>query len=276
MLFHLPQHGWRIAVAGLLAAASLMAGCATAPAAEARRSTEDATAAPSLFMTSDAHRRAQARLRLATAYYEQGRLDIALEEVQQSLAHDPRDADAYSLLGLIRQRQGQPDEAQRSLRRALALRPGRGELLHNLGYVQCEAGQYADAQRQFALAVADPAYTEQEKTGAVSAWCHARAGDLAQAEAAWRQVLERDRSHAAANYELASLLHADGRSEQARAYLRRLNNSDQASAGSLALGVEVERALGHPDTAWQLAEQLRRRYPDSLELAAQARGGIEK
>lgn len=276
MFWSLPLQGRRVAAAGLLLAAGLTTGCAMAPVAETRRA-EDATAAPAgLFMASDARRRAQARLRLASAYYQQERLDIALEEVRQSLAHDARDADAHSLLGLIQQRQGRPDEAQRSLRRALALRPGSGDLLHNLGYVQCEAGQYADAQRQFVLALADPAYTGHEKTGAVSAMCHARAGELAQAEAAWQRVLERDPAHTAANYGLASLLHADGRSEQARPYLRRLNGSDQASARSLRLAVEVERALGHLDAAGQLAEQLRRRYPDSQEVAADERGRIEK
>ena len=68
-------------------------------------------------------RRARIRLELASGYYEEGKTEVALDELKQVLAIDPNFADAYNLRGLIYMRLGDNRQAEESFRRALAINP---------------------------------------------------------------------------------------------------------------------------------------------------------
>jgi type IV pilus assembly protein PilF len=224
---------------------------------------------------SDDARRAQLRLELATAYFERGQIEVALEELEQSLALDGRNAQAYNLQGLIALRQQQPERAEESLRKALALDAENGDIQHNYGYLLCQMQRYAQAQQRFELALANARYSGRDKTLLVSALCQTRAGELARAETVLRELLERQPALTQAHLQLADVLYLQRRFDEARRQLRPINNSDQASAASLWLGLRVEQAQGQTQTAQQLAEQLRRRFPDSPELRSYDNGNIE-
>ena len=59
---------------------------------------------------------------------------------------------------------------------------------------------------------------------------------------------------------------------RAQFYIRRLNNSEYANAETLWLGIRVEQRLGDRVAMGQLADQLRKRFPQSRELAAYDKG----
>ena len=106
--------------------------------------------------------------------------------------------------------------------------------------------------------------------------CQSEAGQLAEAEQSLLKAYELDASNPIVGYHLASLLFRRNELTKSQFYIRRLNNGQFANSESLWLGIKVERALGDSVAMRQLAEQLRKRFPDSRELGAYERGAFNE
>lgn len=221
-------------------------------------------------------RRARIRLELASNYFEEGRTEIALDEIKQVLASDPSFAAAFNLRGLIYMRLNDPRQAEESFRRALALDARDGDTLHNYGWLLCQTGRDKEAMPAFERALANPLYAGRAKTLMAQGICHARAGRLAEAEASLARSYELDAANPVTGYNLARLLFQRGEDTRAQFYIRRLNNSEFANAETLWLGIRVERRMGDRVAMGQLADQLKKRYPQSRELAAYDRGAFDE
>ena len=262
--------GWAWA-AGLAALLSL-GGCATQP-------TASSTALDNMVTPSDEteqRRRARIRLELAVGYFEEGKIEIALDELKQVLTIDPSFSDAYVLRGLIYMRAGDARQAEDSYRRAIALNGRDANAHHNLGWLQCQQGRYDESFRSFEQAMASPLYPERAKTLMALGLCQARAGRNAEAERSLSRSYELDAGNPVTGYNLARLLYLRGDNERARFYIRRLNNSELANSESLWLGMRIERRLNDRDAVQQLGEQLRKRFPQSKERAAYDRGAFNE
>lgn len=234
---------------------------------------------PDIVTESDepeARRRARLRLALAVGYFEQGQTTVALDEVKQVLAIDPSFADAYNLRGLIYMKLNNPGLAEESFKRALSINPRDGGSLHNYAWFLCQQQRYPESFEVFERALANPIYLDKAKTYLGYGLCQARAGKLAEAERNLAHAYELDAANPVTGYNLALLLYQRGEFERAQFYIRRINNSEYANAESLWLGIKVERRLNNRDAMRQLAEQLRRRYPQSKELAAYERGAFDE
>ncbi len=222
----------------------------------------------------EVRRRARIRLELAVNYFEMGKATVALDEVKQSLVNDPTYADAYNLRGLIYMRLNDMAQAEDSFRRALSLRPSDPNVLHNHAWLLCQQQKYAEADKQFALVLANPTYVARSKTLMAQGLCQARAGDNTVAEQTLLRAYELDAGNPMVGYTLSDLLTRRGDLTRAQFYIRRINNSEFANAESLWLGIKIERGLGDTVAVRQLAEQLRKRFPDSRELSALERGAF--
>ncbi|MES2937967.1 MAG: type IV pilus biogenesis/stability protein PilW [Pseudomonadota bacterium] len=251
-----------------------LAGCAS------QQSTMEADTSSAGVVTpsdeSDARRRARIRLELAVGYFEQGKTDIALDELKQVIAIDPVFGDAYNLRGLIFMRLNDLRQAEDSFRRALSINARDSNTLHNYGWMQCQAGRYDDAARLFERAIANPLYADRAKTLMAMGLCQVRAGRNEDAERSLARSYELDAANPVVGYNLASLLLRRGDFQRAQFYIRRLNNSELANAESLWLGVKVERRMNDADAMRQLGEQLRKRFPQSRERAAYDRGAFDE
>src|SRR4051812_2264129 len=64
----------------------------------------------------EARKRARIRMELAVGYYEQGKTDIALDEIKQVISVDPSFPAAYNLRGLIYMRLNDMRQAEDSFR----------------------------------------------------------------------------------------------------------------------------------------------------------------
>ena len=77
-----------------------LSGCASAPSGAV-----GASAARGEIVTdsdeSDQRKRARIRVELALGYFQQGKTNIALDEIKLAIAADPTFSDAYSLRGLV-------------------------------------------------------------------------------------------------------------------------------------------------------------------------------
>ncbi|TSE36459.1 type IV pilus biogenesis/stability protein PilW [Tepidimonas charontis] len=223
-----------------------------------------------------ARKRARTRLELATGYFEQGQLTVALDEVKQAIQIDPSFAAAFNLRGLIYTQLRDYALAEESFRQALRLDSRDGDVWHNLGWMYCQDGRYPPSFEAFARALQTSGYRSAARTWLAQGVCEVRAGQPEAGERSLTRAFELDPSNPVTLYNLALLLHQRGDAARARLYIRRLNNSEFANAESLWLGIKIENRLQNYEAAQQLAEQLRRRFPTSREADAYERGAFHE
>lgn len=262
-----------LVVLGLAGSGLILQGCATGAGVQAGN-------ADSGIMTpsdeTEVRRRARIRLELAAKYFENGQTTVALDEVKQSLATDPTYVDAYNMRGLIYMRLNDLAQAEDSFRRAVSMRSGDANLLHNYGWLLCQLKKYAEAEQQFDRALASPAYLARSKTLMARGLCQSAAGKYDEAEQSLLKSYQLDAGNPVVSYHLASLLFRRNELTRAQFYIRRLNNGALANSESLWLGMKVEKALGDNVALLQLADQLRKRFPDSAEMSAYQRGAFNE
>ncbi|MEO7391353.1 MAG: type IV pilus biogenesis/stability protein PilW [Ramlibacter sp.] len=224
----------------------------------------------------EARKRARIRMELAIGYFEQGQTNVALDELKQVIASDPNFPDAYNLRGLIYMRLNDMRQAEESFRRAASLNPRDSNVQHNYGWLLCQQARYDESLRIFDAALANPLYAGRAKTLMAQGVCQARAGRPADAERSLARSYELDAGNPVTGYTLANLLYQRGDYVRTQFYIRRLNNSELANAETLWLGVKVEHRLNDRVAMLQLAEQLKKRFPQSREAAAYERGAFDE
>lgn len=222
---------------------------------------------------STVHKRARTRLELATAYYAQGKLPPALDEVKQAISIDPSISDAFNLRGLIYDALGDDDLAEVSFKRALLLDSKSAGTMHNYGWFLCQRKRYDEAEAMFIAAVAVPQYRDVSRTYLVQGVCLSRQGKLEAAEKSLMHAYEIDAGNPTIAVNLADVLYRRGDYERARFYIRRVNSSqDTANSESLWLAAKIEHRMGNALGAKDYGNQLRNRFPSSAEATAYEAG----
>lgn len=215
----------------------------------------------------EVRRRARLRLELASGYFEQGQVNVALDELKQALTVDPNYVDAYNLRGLVYMRLNDAALAEDSFKRALVLNPRDASVAHNFGWFLCQQARYPESFRMFEQAISNPTYLSQAKSLMTQGLCQVRAGQRPQAEQSLTKSYELDAGNPVTGYNLSGLLFERGELTRSQFYIRRLNNSDLANAETLWLGIKIEQRLNNPEAVQQLGGQLLRRYAQSKEAA---------
>jgi tetratricopeptide (TPR) repeat protein len=95
-------------------------------------------------LTQDKSARTPAHLGIARALLETGEYEAAEREVQKALVNTPRDADALSLLGNIKELLGDYQEARSLYERALSSNPAQLDAKYHLGRMQMEWGERSE------------------------------------------------------------------------------------------------------------------------------------
>jgi len=257
----------------LVAAGALIGigGCTTSPVA--------AASAPEAYTDSDepqSRKRAANRLRLAVLYFQEGKNSIALDEVKQAIAADPNWFEAYNMRGLIYMRMSDYGLADTSFQKALSINPASAEVKHNYGVMLCKQNRTSEALRMFSAAIATAGYNQRANTWMEQGVCQLDAGQKADAEQSFTRSYEIDPGNPVSGYNLGSLLFQRGEAARAQFYLRRINNSEYATADSLWLGVKIERRLGNTDAVAQLGGQLRKRFVQSAQASAFERSAFDE
>ena len=269
--------GWNWSVlprlgAGLLLVATLSA-CVNAPVSgNTDRNGEPITESDE----PDARKRARIRIELATGYFDQGQTSVALDQIKQAIAADPNFGAAYSLRGLVYMRLNDNALAEESFRRALQINPRDPDALHNYGFFVCQQGRHSEAVQLLSRALTSPLYGGQAKTLMMLGTCQLRMGQVPEAESSFSRAYELDPANPYVAYNLAALEFRRGELTKAQFVIRRLNNSEQANAESLWLGIKIERRMNNAQVVEQLAQQLERRFPRSKEWAAYQRGAFNE
>lgn len=221
---------------------------------------------------SETRKRARIRLELAIAYFHAGKPTIALDEVKQSIAADPTLTESVALRGLIYMQLHEPALAEGSFRKALELNPASVQVQHNFGLLLCQQGRMEEASRYLNAAIASPVEEERAKSWMILGLCQAKNKQTAQAQSSLLNAYVMDPTNAPAAFSLSNFLYENEQYTQSQGYVARLNQTNQANAESLWLGIKVARKLGDAKTVETLRSQLIQRFPNSKEVQFLERG----
>lgn len=205
---------------------------------------------------------------LGQRYLASGDLQTALEKLNLALKFDPNYAPAHTVIAVLYERIHKLPEAELHYRRAVELEPTKGAVNNNLGQFLCGTGKYAEATSYFQKAVADPFNNAADMALTNEGVCQLRAGDVAGAEASFRDAIARNPNSAEALFQLANTLYLHNDAFRARAFIQRFDALGQPSAGALKLGYDIETRLGNPEGALNYSTRLRSQFPDSEQARA--------
>jgi type IV pilus assembly protein PilF len=212
---------------------------------------------------------------LGAGYYERGRMDVALEELNEAATLDPLNPRIYNYYGLVYAMLGDNPKAEQNFQRALSLAPEDSDIRHNWGWYLCSNDRPRESIPEFELALRNPFYRTPEVALTNAGRCSAAFGDINGAESFYRRALARSPANAPAMYGLALIAFKTGRLDEARGYTRRLAQLAAPAPEALFLGMCVERKANDRAAETIYVVQLRNRYPDSAEAKAITTGLCE-
>lgn len=122
--------------------------------------------------------RAKARLELGQAYFEQGQLQIAMQEIALAQTADPQWIAVYNLKALVLERMGQSEMARSSYEEGLrwaqrnpTLGTELADLQHNWGLWLCAHGATDKGIVQLGRAMSQPGYALRDKSQLAMSRC---------------------------------------------------------------------------------------------------------
>lgn len=257
----------RICALLLFATALALGGCASAPPASAPRQ-PDPPPAPIKLQEATPQERAKLHADLGAGYYERGRMDIALEELNEAVKLDPNDARIYNLFGLVYAMLGENARAEQNFQRALAMAPQSSDIRHNWGWYLCSNGRPRESIPEFEMALSNPLYKTPEVALINAGRCSIAFGDLPGADNFFRRAVAAAPNNPNAIYGLSLTAFKQGRQDEARTWIRRLTLQPPVPPEALYLGMCIEKKSGDRSAEQSYISQLKNRYPDSAEAKA--------
>lgn len=210
-------------------------------------------------------RAAEIHTRLGVGYLARGELQIAMENLETALRHDPRHTPAHVTLASIYERLGNARQAENHFRQADRLAPNDGATQNAYAVFLCRDGRFDEAQRRFEIAFEDPFYTTPEVAFSNAGACALRNNRPDRAETYLRQAIDLAPEFPDPLFRLAELYHDRGEMLRARAFMQRYESVAQTAPASLKLGFMIETALNNQYDAERYASRLESSFPDSTE-----------
>ena len=246
---------------------ALLAGCVAAPP-------EHDTGAI-IGEVSEPKNRAKLRTELASLYYSNGNLGVALEELRTAVSADPSYAPAYGMYGLVYMQMKDNARAQDNFERALRLAPNDADINHNYGWFLCQTNREEKSIEYFLQALRNPLYGTPWRTYSAAGVCTLKLKRTKDAEAFFERALRLDADDPASLLYMGQIRYQQGNIGEARKLVGRHNKLVNPSAESLWLAVRIERRMGERVAEQSYAAQLRRRFPSSAEYQALQRGQFD-
>ena len=261
----------------LLTSAFFLALTALAPLpAQAQKNTQQSSDAPTQAVPKDITTRAKLHTELASLYFQNGNLIVALEELTLAIAINPDYAPAYALRGVVLYHIKEFPSAESDFQKALKLNARDPEINNNYGWYLCQTGKEKESIDYFLKAIRDPLYQTPEIAHLKAGACHIKLGELDQAEEYLRRTLRFSPGDLQAQYHLAVIGYKRSNFDAARMYLMEvIKNMPEPTPEVLWLLLRVERKLGDKTAEDSLTARLRRKFPDSPEYQELMKGNFE-
>jgi type IV pilus assembly protein PilF len=86
---------------------------------------------------------------IAAGFYERGQMEVALQELDEAVKLDAKNAKIYNVYGLVYAVLGQDANAERNFQQAIALAPTDSEIRQNWGWYLCTHGRPRESIPEF-------------------------------------------------------------------------------------------------------------------------------
>jgi type IV pilus assembly protein PilF len=208
---------------------------------------------------------ARVHTELGQKYMQQGKLEIALDNLNKALSYDADYADAHTVIAVLYERIGDQKQAEEHYRRAAQIKSKGGNELNNYGTFLCKIGRYDEATTYFDRAVADPFYKTPDVALTNEGTCLIKAGKFDEAGTVLRKAVDLQPNNAEALFQLAAASYSKGDYFKARAFMQRFEAVGKPRPESLMLGRSIELRLGNGSAASDYTRRLLQSFPESQQ-----------
>lgn len=239
-------------VLGAMAALLLIGGCVSTTTGPPEKKADQGDAA-------------ELNYQLGARYYRKGDYDLARDRLLLALEQDPKNAFAWSTLGLTYEALGNVRLAEDAYDKAVRVAPRDYKIQENYAVFLCRQGRFDDARRYFDKAIKAPTNDYSEQTYTNAGVCMMQQPDHVAAAEYLRAALDRRPNHGEALLQMSVLYYETGDHLRARAFLQRYLSSNVPTAAVLYHAILIEEKLGDDTARRQYTLQLLRDFPDSAE-----------
>ena len=203
--------------------------------------------------------------RLAVGFIQQQKYKPARDKLEKAIKQNPDNFEAYKILAYLYAIVGLTEEADIKYKEALDIKPDDSELSNSYGAFLCNNGDYDEAQQHLKVAYSNPFYETRYLAQSNAGSCYIKQKEYKKAEALLRESLRTNSKLPGSLISMAEIGINTDRYLMARAYIQRYHNVKAASAESLWLQIQAEKALGAEKHYMKYARQLINDFPDSDE-----------
>ena len=203
--------------------------------------------------------------KLAIGYIERKQYKPAKEKLEKAIEQNENNVEAYKALAYLYALLGMVNEAETKYQEALELNTNDSELLNSYGTFLCTSGKLEEAQELFEQAYNNPFYEAIYLAQSNAGSCYIKEGKYKEAEELLRKSLRVQPNLPGSLISMADIGVRTERYLMARAYIQRYHAVKAASADSLWIQVQAEKALGDEKHYMKYARQLIKDFPDSDE-----------
>ena len=189
------------------------------------------------------------RLELGMKYLDSGNRDQALRQFVEVLEHDKKNAKALQGLALVHQLNGEPDDAESAFKKSIKYSDDKNisSARYTYGVFLTRNERCPEAQIQFEEVAKDISFPQRASALYFVGRCALEQNNLVRAKGAFKHALNLRSNISAPMLELAEMAFKEQDYATSKRYLDRFNQSGEASARSLWLGIRIERIFGNKD-----------------------------
>ena len=208
---------------------------------------------------------AELNTQLAIGYIQKKQYKPARDKLEKAIKQNPEYFEAYKILAYLYAVVGLTEEADIKYNEALDLKPDDPDLSNSYGAFLCNNGNYDKAQQHLKTAYSNPFYEARYLAQSNAGSCFIKQKEYKKAEALLRESLRVNSKVPGSLISMAEIGVKTERYLMARAYIQRYHDVKAASAESLWIQIQAEKALGAEKHYMKYARQLINDFPDSDE-----------
>lgn len=194
--------------------------------------------------------------------------DRARRHITRALEIDPSSAEAHNAMALYYRYEGDDKHEEEHYKKAIRYNSGYSQARNNYAVLLYKLGRYKEAIDQLEKAANDTTYEQRQMVFLNLGRSYARVGDNEKAASALQRSLRLDTTQPDVFIELADVLFAQGKTQDAQSYFNAYTSRTRQTARSLWLGIRIESALGGTDKVANYEFQLAQMFANSSEYAA--------